>query len=146
MIEYDYAMFEKDAAMLADACRGYAPDTIVAVARGGLMPAQFLAYQLDVRHVDVLRCESYDGSIQRKDVQIRGECDVRHSSRILVVDDIIDSGKTARAIDAYLKILNPGAQVRWATLWFKPTASRRPEYFCNETDEWIDFFWERCDG
>lgn len=146
MIQYDYTMFCEDVEILADQCRAYAPDLILAVARGGLVPAQFLAYALDVRRVEVIQALSYDDTVQRATVSIEGGCDLAGATRVLIVDDIIDSGKTADAVTRYLEARYPALQLRWAALWSKPASTFPPDYHCREADAWVRFFWERADG
>jgi xanthine phosphoribosyltransferase len=143
MYYYSYEAFEADMRQLLPACRGYGPDTIIALARGGMIGAQLLAYGLDVRDVQLLRVASYDDDCQREKVSISGACDIEKSARILIVDDIVDSGKTLQAVKAYLSSLNPDAQIRCAAPWYKKSACEKPDFFCREATEWIEFFWDR---
>ena len=146
MYYYSYEAFEADMRALLPACRAYAPDTIVALARGGMMGAQLLAYGLDTRDVRLLGVSSYDGDARRDTLRIDGDCDVRASKRILIVDDIVDSGETLRAVRAYLRAQNPGAQVKCAAPWYKSGACEQPDFSCREATEWIEFFWDRFDA
>jgi len=52
--------------------------------------------------------------------------------KILVVDDIADSGKTLEGYDSF----------DTATLFYKATSSKKPTYFVDETDKWVVFPWE----
>ncbi len=65
MITYDYDQFKNDVPLLASLCESFNPDTIVAVARGGMTLAHALSMALDVRNLQSIRCESYDGDTQR---------------------------------------------------------------------------------
>ena len=146
MFYYSYEAFEDDMHRLLPACRAYGPDTIVALARGGMMGAQLLGYGLEVRNIQLLSAVSYDDDVQRDAVMILGHCDVASSRRILIVDDIVDSGKTLQAVKAYLKGLNPAAEIKCAAPWYKGSACEQPDFFCREATEWIEFFWDRFHG
>lgn len=143
MFYYDYAAFEDDMRQMLFAVRDYAPDTLIALSRGGLMGTQLLAYGLDVRNIELLRVESYDAQQRRDGVNIGGHCDVRDALRILIVDDIVDSGKTLEAVVRHLRHQTETAQIKCAAPWYKKTASVQPDFTCREATEWIEFFWDR---
>ncbi|MHC3995212.1 phosphoribosyltransferase [Thiomicrolovo sp. ZZH C-3] len=146
MYYYSYEAFEADMRALLPACRTYAPDLIVALARGGMMGAQLLGYGLDVRNIGLLRVASYDDESQRETVTIEGDCPGGDVQRILVVDDIVDSGKTLQQVKAYLRERFPQSEIKCAAPWYKPTACEQPDFSCREATEWIEFFWDRFDG
>jgi len=142
MSYYSYDTFIEDTKVLIAQCRLYQPDVIIAIARGGMMLGQYMAYGLDVRDVQTIRAESYDGEIQREGVTIVGECTLEKAKRILVVDDIVDSGNTLSSVLEHLVLMTPNAEVRTASLFFKPTASLQPDMSVHEATTVIDFFWE----
>ncbi|UFS62104.1 phosphoribosyltransferase [Sulfurimonas sp. HSL-3221] len=146
MFYYSYEAFEADMRSLLPACRAYAPDMIVALARGGMMGAQLLGYGLDVRNIGLLRVASYDDASQRETVTIDGDCPGGTFRRILIVDDIVDSGKTLQQVKAYLRERYPQSTIKCAAPWSKPTACEQPDFSCREATEWIEFFWDRFDG
>lgn len=123
--------------------REYKPDAIVAIARGGLILGQLMGYGLDVRNVQTIRAESYDDQVQREGVTIVGECDLQKAKRVLIVDDIVDSGKTLQAVLDYLDVSAPKAEKRTASLFYKTSASVQPDLTVREAMEWVEFFWER---
>ena len=141
-MDYGYETLEADLRQLLPDCRAYAPDTIIAVARGGLIAAQLLGYALEVRNIQVLRAASYDGDRQRDTVLLEGEVDLARSKRILVTEDIVDSGKTLQAVVAYLALKKPDAEIRTVAPWYKSSAAVLPDFTCREATEWIDFFWD----
>lgn len=142
MIYYSYEAFKEDATSLIGQSRQYRPDVIIAIARGGLMLGQLMGYGLGVRNIQSIRVESYDGDVQRECVTILGHCELDKAKRILIVDDIVDSGNTLRAILDYFDQVAPYAQKRSASLFYKPSASVLPDYKVHEATTWIDFFWE----
>ena len=139
---YGYKTFENDTKKLIEQSREYQPDTIVAIARGGMMLGQLMGYGLSVRNVQSIHVESYDDEYQRESVTIFGDCDLKRSERILVVDDIVDSGKTLQAILKYFKKSAPHAIIKSASLFYKHSAVIQPDYTIHEATEWINFFWE----
>ncbi|MCI4405998.1 MAG: phosphoribosyltransferase [Sulfuricurvum sp.] len=143
MLIYTYEHFLNDLVPLSEQCQSFQPDTVVAVARGGMTLAHALAMSLDVRNLQSIRAESYDGEHQRDRVSIAGKCDLSQSKRVLVVDDIVDSGKTLAELVPSLQSQYPSCEFRVATLFTKKTAEFHPDFSLHEADEWIEFFWER---
>jgi len=99
---------------------GWVPDLIVAIARGGLIPAGAIAYAMDVKAIGVL-----------------------------VVDDVADSGKTLKMvmdlIDEHGLSLDGSSSVhveaRSAVIYKKPVSIIEPDYVWAYTDKWINFPW-----
>lgn len=143
MIAYDYENFKNDAQILSSLCREFQADTIVAVARGGMTLAHALSMALDIRNLQSVRAESYDGNCQRDSITVSGQCDFSDSSRILIVDDIVDSGQTLASLMPQLRSEHPNCEFKTVALFTKPTALLQPDYSLHEATDWIDFFWER---
>ncbi|MDD4103093.1 MAG: phosphoribosyltransferase family protein [Kiritimatiellae bacterium] len=128
---------------------GWLPDDLIALWRGGapvgVSVHEFLYYHgLRPRH-RVLKCQSYTG-IQKRNNEIVFENadDIFNSivpgSRVLVIDDVFDTGHTARAV--LDRLAHSRAQVRFATVYWKPGQNRttlKPDYHVRETEEWIVF-------
>lgn len=98
---------------------------------------------LDVRNIQSIRIESYDESTRRKELTIFGECDFSVSKRVLIVDDIVDSGATLAALLPKLHARYPHIEFRVATLFTKSSAQVQPDFSLREATDWIDFYWER---
>lgn len=143
MIYYDYKRFCTDVQSLTKQCEAFHPDTILAVARGGMTLGHALSMALDVRNLQSIRTESYDGEVQRDSINVYGSCDLSASKRILVVDDIVDSGQTLMHLMPFLRSLNSETEFKIATLFTKQSALMQPDFFLHEATDWIDFFWER---
>ena len=143
MITYTYEHFLNDIQTLSPQCEAFKPDTILAVARGGVTLAHALSMSLDVRNLQSIRVESYDGESQREEVSILGLGDLHDSKRVLVVDDIVDSGKTLSALIPHLRSAYPKCEFKIATLFTKSSALLQPDFSLHEAHEWIEFFWER---
>lgn len=121
-------------------------DAIVGVARGGLIPATILAYQLEVP-MFVESVSSYDQIGNRTKTKILQPVNVKEMkelgyNNVLIVDDICDSGKTLSELrDKYSA---GGVNTKTTTIYAKKstahTVSTVP--FVVSEDIWVNFFWE----
>ncbi|CAB0814827.1 phosphoribosyltransferase [Corynebacterium diphtheriae] len=121
----------------------YTPDIIVAVARGGLVPAGALSYSMGIKLSDAINVEFYTDVNETLPDPILLEPLLDTNSirgkKVLVVDDVADSGRT---LDLVLKLLeNHGAKVRSAVIYAKSRSIVAPNYIWKRTDEWIVFPW-----
>ena len=140
---YPYEQFKKDTHCLLEKLRGFEPQAIVAIARGGMTLSHVLSEGLNLRNVQSLRTELYDNENKREEITLFGSCELKGFQRVLVVDDIADSGETLEAVMGSLKEQFPQTVFHAATLFYKKTSVYEPHYWVNEANEWIDFFWER---
>lgn len=129
------------AQMVAD--DGYRPDIILAIARGGLFAAGSLGYALSVKNIYVMNVEFYTGVDERLDVPVMLPpylelSDVEYS-RILIADDVADTGKTIHLVREFCR--GKVADVRCAVLYEKPQSLVQCEYVWKRTDRWINFPW-----
>ena len=139
---YSYDLFVKDTQLLVDKCRDFEPEILLAVARGGLTLAHLMSQAMDMRNLYTLNSIHYESDLKLDTFNIFNIPDVSHAKKVLIVDDIVDSGETIREI---LKVLNekfPNVEFRLATLFYKKTAVLKPDYYIKEANQWIDFFWE----
>ena len=110
---------------------------IVAVTRGGLVPAAIIARELDVRLVDTFCVASYDHQLQRdpeilKSIEGTGE-------GWLIVDDLVDTGRTGRLVREMLP------KAHFATVYAKPAGRSVVDTYITEVsqDTWILFPWDQ---
>ncbi len=139
---YSYEAFRKDTCSLTKEVQSFEPEAIVGIARGGLTLAHAMAESLNVREVQTLRTELYDVSCKRKSITLFGTCSFKNVQRVLVVDDIADSGETLQAIMLFLQKEFPSVEFTSATLFYKSTSIYKPDFWIHEAKEWIEFFWE----
>jgi len=135
----DWPTLHRDIQLLADALAEKGPfERIIAVARGGLVPAALLARILDVRLVDTVCISSYDDRIQRTGEPVLLKGIAGDGSGWLVVDDLADSGKTLKAVRALL----PKAHV--ATVYAKPQGAPLVDSLAVKVDQsvWLVFPWD----
>jgi hypoxanthine phosphoribosyltransferase len=128
-------------AQLADRLAGERFDVLLAITRGGLVPAGMLAYRLRIRNILVAAVEFYDDHGQPgphptflqfpADPLLRGQ-------RVLVVDEVWDSGTTIHAVTT--RILQAGGLPTTAVLHWKPERSAvpgKPDVHAVTTDAWV---------
>ena len=109
---------------------------IIAVTRGGLVPAAIVARELDLRLVDTICIASYDDR-QQGALQVLKSID-GDGEGFLIIDDLVDTGKTAQAVRNMLP------KAHFATVYAKPAGRPLVDTFVTEVsqDTWIRFPWE----
>lgn len=132
---------------------GWKPELIVAVARGGLLPAGALAYALGIKAIGSMNVEFYTDVAETLEEPVLipplMDPEVLDGKRVLVVDDVADSGKT---LDMLMKMIRergiPGegrnvkvAEARSACIFLKSRSIIVPDYYLKHTDKWINFPW-----
>lgn len=139
---------------------GYRPDLIVGVWRGGAPVAIAVQEYFDARgcgalHVPV-KTWAYRGlDVRRRDVEVSGLAlvadAVQAESRLLIVDDVFDTGASLDALLGQLRVRMDERcprEIRIACPWYKPRRNQstlRPDYFLHETDAWLVFPHELVD-
>lgn len=113
---------------------------IIAVTRGGLIPAAIVARELDIRLVDTVCVASYEGDQAQEQagaVRVIKEAD-GDGENMLIIDDLVDTGATAEVIRAML----PNAF--FATVYAKPEGRPLVDLCVREVtqDTWIRFPWD----
>jgi xanthine phosphoribosyltransferase len=109
---------------------------IVAVTRGGLVPAAIVARELDIRLVDTICIASYDDRQQGNIVVLKPVAG--DGAGWLIVDDLVDTGRTARIVRDMLP------KAHFATVYAKPAGRPLVDTFITEVsqDTWILFPWD----
>lgn len=140
----------RDSRALAWRLDGKGPDAgawkaVVAITRGGMAPAMIVARELDIRTVDTISVVSYHSGggkaddrreakvLKSPDPEIMGD-----GTGILIVDDLVDSGKTLELV----RVLFPNAH--FATVYAKPEGRPQVDTFVTEVsqDTWIFLPWD----
>ncbi len=115
---------------------------IIAITRGGLVPAAILARELDIRLIDTLCVVSYEegesgAQTQQGDIKVlKGVAG--DGEGMLLIDDLVDTGKTARCVREMLP------KAHFATIYAKPAGKPLVDTFITEVsqDTWIRFPWD----
>ncbi len=113
--------------------------SVVAITRGGMVPACIVARELNVRHVDTVSVKSYDHQSQDStDVLKAPDPSIGDGEGVLVIDDLVDTGKTLNVV----RELYPKAH--FATVYAKPQGKPLVETYITEVsqDTWIFFPWD----
>jgi len=125
----------------------FAPELIIGISRGGLIPLGFLAGEqmFNNRTTRIISIRSYDDEGTQKKLNlifpIHTE-ELKKFKSILVVDDIADSGKTLDYVITVLKNDLPTSTIKTATLFYKKRSVIQPDYYVEETRDWVVFPWE----
>ncbi|WP_286842643.1 xanthine phosphoribosyltransferase [Idiomarina sp. UBA4206] len=112
---------------------------IIAVSRGGLVPAAIVARELNIRVVDCVAVSSYDHTEQRDDLQVMKDVTATTDGEgFLVVDDLVDTGNTLK----FLRDRLPKA--KFVTVYAKPAGMELVDDFVADLgqDTWIHFPWD----
>ncbi|MET0874046.1 MAG: xanthine phosphoribosyltransferase [Pseudolabrys sp.] len=137
--------FHRDSRALAWRLHEAGPfEAIVCITRGGLVPAAIVARELNVRMIETVCVVSYRDYKNQGDLSvlkgIAPEVVALHSQgkRVLIVDDLVDTGNTARVV----RDLLPDAH--FATVYAKPMGRPLVDTFVTEVsqDTWIYFPWD----
>ncbi|VEG28718.1 Xanthine phosphoribosyltransferase [Actinomyces howellii] len=131
---------------------GWFPDLIIAIARGGLIPAGAIGYAIGVKAMGAMNVEFYTdiGKTLEEPVILPPLMDASGlpGKKVLVVDDVADSGRTLKMVMELLgrQGLELGGRTvrvdaRSAVIYRKPRSIVEPDYFWRTTDKWINFPW-----
>ena len=133
---------------------GFRPDYIIGIWRGGAPIGIAVQEYFDFKKVDTdhiaVRTSSYYGiNQQSKEIKVHGLHyiieNANHDDKLLIVDDVFDSGRSIDALINQLKKLsrnNMPSDVKIACPWFKPKNNKVdivPDYYIHESDEWLVF-------
>ncbi len=143
MIFYGYDEFSKDVKILAKELKNYKCDSIVAVARGGMTLGHFLAEHLNLRNLYSLNSIHYDNQNKLDYIKVYNIPNLSKAKKVVIVDDIIDSGETIHEIIKLLKEKFPAVQFKSAAIFYKPNSIIKPDFAVKEAKDWIEFFWSK---
>ena len=143
MIFYSYDEFAVDAKKMAKQIKDeFDPEVILAVARGGLTLGHSLAVALENRNLFTLNSSHYEDTNKLDTIQIFNVPDLSKYTKILLVDDIIDSGESMVEIKRELLKRYPNLDIKIATVFYKEKALLLPEFKVKEAHDWVEFFWD----
>ncbi len=122
----------------------YKPDIVVAIGRGGLVPARILCDYLHIKDLTTIKVEHWGITAtpdKRAVVRYPLNTNIK-DKKVLLVDDITDTGDTLRVSIQYLKSFKP-REIRTAVIIHKTTSKFIPDYYIKKVSmwRWIIFPW-----
>ena len=123
---------------------GFVPDYLVGIALGGLIPLALIAEELDIRTIVTFSAKSYRGT-ERGELNILYKPTVDlHDKKVLLVDEIADSGTTLYAITDILQKEYRASEVRTAVISYNTDkCAQLPDFYIFGDTRWIVFPWEK---
>ncbi len=142
---YGWQDLECDCQKLVKLLENQKFDCIVGISRGGVIPAAMLAHLLENKKLFMISYSYYSGEVKNKRlVSVSAISGGLHGKKILLVDDVVDSGKTMKkAIDDLKKRKNKVVSV---VLHYKSKLKPKvkPDYFASDPGTaWVVYPWER---
>lgn len=116
---------------------GYRPELVIAIGRGGYVPARLLCDELHLMGLTSIKIEHYlSGANRQKEAVIRYplKADIR-GLRVLLVDDVNDSGDTLDVATQHLQAFQPG-EVRTAVMHHKTVTRFKVDYCARKIIKW----------
>ena len=116
---------------------GYRPDLIIAIGRGGYVPARLMCDWLHIMGLTSIKVEHYlSGANRQEEAVIRYplKADIR-GLRVLVVDDVNDTGDTLEAATQHLQAFQPG-EIRTAVMHHKAVTHFDADYSAGKIVKW----------
>lgn len=127
----------------------YIPDIIMPIARGGLVPAGILSQYYPDAKFYLIQTKSYkDVDKQEESVRIyipkSISKDIEKNQKILIVDDIYDTGKTLEEVKNVLMEKGIKNNVATCTLFLREESEGSPDFFAETIKQgvWLNFPWE----
>ncbi|MEA1993254.1 MAG: phosphoribosyltransferase family protein [Euryarchaeota archaeon] len=121
----------------------YSPDLLIGISRGGLPPAVRFSHisELPLRVMGFKFYNAPGKTEERPEITIPLTANIE-TKRVLIIDDVADTGETLVAVKEYLERKNP-ADIKVAVIAKKSTSIFDPDYYIMFTDKWIVFPWEK---
>lgn len=110
---------------------------IIAITRGGLVPAAIVARELDIRLIETVCVSSYEWQDRKGEVEVLKRLDISGEGWLLI-DDLVDTGRTAKTVREMLP------KAHFATVYAKPLGRPLVDTYITEVsqDTWILFPWD----
>ncbi len=118
-------------------------DFIIAIARGGLIPAFLISRITDIRNIDTFICQSYNDNHTKQDIvyfpknysHLRGK-------KVLIIDELVETGDTLKCAVESIKEAMP-AEVKTMVVFKKSCTKYEPDWYIQEVgSEWIHFKYD----
>lgn len=116
---------------------GYRPEVVVAIARGGWVPARIVCDRLNIKELYSVKTEHWGVvATQTAEAKITQPLNAKiEGKRVLIVDDVADTGDTIRLVSEHVREFSP-ADVRVAVIDYKKTSKFMPDFYAAEMESW----------
>ncbi len=115
----------------------YKPHKLILISRGGLIPGSIIANYLGIQDIDVIALKTYADRKKNTDIKIFKR--IKSEKKLIVIDDLVDSGDTARIV----KEMMPNS--KFVVLYAKTSGKKQADlhlYDFSDKD-WLVFPWEQ---
>ena len=116
-------------------------DVLMPISRGGLCMGQMLGEFYDIREVYAINTIGYEDTQKLDKVKVFNVPKLQENQKVLIVDDIVDSGDTLVEVLKVLEAQYPKVTFLTASIFYKPTAIIKPTWYVKEPKGWVEFFW-----
>ncbi len=140
---YSYQTCICDCKVLIPQIKAFNPDALVAIARGGLTLGHLISEGLNKREIFTINSIHYNGEQKLDTFDIFNIPDLEKYKKVVLIDDIVDSGETVEMIVKLLKEKYPQCEFKVATIFYKVDAVIQPDFKVKIANNWIEFFWEK---
>ncbi len=135
----DWPRFERlmDDLARAIVAAGYRPDLVVAIGRGGYVPARVLCDRLGTRDLVGFQVTHYRETAVEAETRLRYPLPPGlHARRVLLVDDVMDSGSSLALGIGHLCRTLPDCELRTAVIHYKSCAEGEPDFCAARVERW----------
>ena len=143
---YDYTQVQGFCETLASRLKSGNFDSVVGVSRGGLIPATIIAECMNVRELRTMGVRSYqlNGISKRKDSVLYQSCSPYLVGKVLLIDDISDTGETFKFLIDHIGRNKNVTSLTTCSLFVRRSSSYIPDYYHTDIvgNDWIVFPWE----
>ena len=141
-IYYSYNNCIHDCKILLPKLKEYNPDALIAIARGGVTFGHLIASGMETNNFFTINSIHYEENKKLNNFKISNIPNLDSYKKVLIIDDIVDSGETMVEIKKILNTKYPKIEFKTVSLFYKESALIKPDFTVNETKDWIEFFWE----
>lgn len=121
---------------------GYRPDVVVALSRGGYVPARLICDFLNVENLLSIQSQHWTEAAKVEEkaiIKYKYTVDLS-GQKVLIVDDIVDTGDSLKLAKSFIAENWRPMEIRTAALqWISPVAKFKPDYYYIEVKEWVWF-------
>jgi xanthine phosphoribosyltransferase len=138
---YSYNEFISDLKSVLPVLKEEEFDAIVSIARGGATIGHFLSEALELRELYAINSILYDDKEKLEIITISSIPNLDGKAKVLIVDDICDSGTTLKSVSELLSKEYEFIDFKSLAIFYKDSAVFTPDFRLQEADDWIEFFW-----